>query len=353
VSYRAEGGPLDSGEDVIKKAIVWKSIKKEWNDDFIFPIPEGFTMPWLGGEVINTSWSYYPKPPPGHQQRLGNRMEKPVHVQRIDVTFEKVDHLEEIEPDELGEIREGFQALKKVGPAPNVSHRVITGRSRKRKAILPRCDSFKGGTNLRKGATTVVVVLPERRSPEKKRMKCMTEVERKSPEKKRSKSMNDVLGKEGEEVVKEGVKEVVKEVVEEVVKEGVVEAVKEAVKATGKEGRMMKLKQAKGKREIEREKGKEKKRKREEVRKVKREEREEIRKLREREKVRRKERAEEKEEKKKKERKRKCDTFSEGFPEAKRKKITRGNEMMKRKSDLQVDEWVVSIEPEPPPEPTG
>ena len=123
---------MDTGEDVIRKAIVWKSIKQAWNDDFIFPIPEGFSMPWLGGEVINTSWSYFPRPPPGHQQRLGKRMGKPVRVRRIDITYDKVDRLEDIGPDEFREIREGLQTLKEVGPAPKVSYRVIPGRSRKR-----------------------------------------------------------------------------------------------------------------------------------------------------------------------------------------------------------------------------
>lgn len=49
---RKEGEPLSSGEDIISKAIVWKSIKKEWNDDFIFPIPEGFTSALLSTRFI-------------------------------------------------------------------------------------------------------------------------------------------------------------------------------------------------------------------------------------------------------------------------------------------------------------
>ena len=172
-------------------------------------------------------------------------MGKPVCVQRIDVTFDKVDHLKEIGPDEQSEVRKGLQAMREVGPAPNVSHRVITGRSRKRKANLPGGDSFRVGVQFRKGSRTVLVEIPVRESPEKKKMKCMSEV----------------LGKVREDKKRE--------------------------------------------------------------------------------------------EEKKKQRKRKRDTFTEGFSERKRMKITRENELMKKKSDLQVDEWVVSVEPEPPPEPTG
>jgi ribonuclease HI len=94
-------------------AQAWKTMRRQWGDRFIFPLPEGFRAPVTGGEKVNCSWKFFPRCDPETQ---GRRMRNPLIAWRVDRGMVVVERLKEGRVEQVDKGSMGLkEMLKKVG----------------------------------------------------------------------------------------------------------------------------------------------------------------------------------------------------------------------------------------------